>query len=194
MLPAMLQLRRVRGDLTVRTPLNTIEKLMAPSSAAVVLGAQVGPVLGTAVEVIQSLGHPRGMAVQGLEGSINPSVRKRSRGIEIDGSHLVPVTVEPQDFGLEGSEEPELPMFGPPEEGYGTADNPALAKACGDVTRAVLSGETGPARNACLLGAALILKACGRCMTIAEGVDAASRALDDGAATERLEHLRSLMP
>jgi anthranilate phosphoribosyltransferase len=38
-----------------------------------------------------------------------------------------------------------------------------------------------------------MLKACGRCMTIAEGVDAATSALDSGAALERVARLRSLI-
>lgn len=194
LLPAMVHLRRVRGDVTVRTPLSTVEKLMAPSGSAVVLGVQVGPVLGTAVEVMQGLGHPRGIAIQGLDGGVVPSVRKRSRGIEIADGHLVPLTVEPHDFGLDCGEEPELPMYGPPEEGYGTADNPALVKASGATTLSVLRGETGPARNAVLLGAALILKASGRSLTLAEGVDAAVCAVDDGGALELIERLKALIP
>ena len=55
-----------------------------------------------------------------------------------------------------------------------------------------VAGGQGPARNAALLGAALMLKSAGRCMTIAEGVDAAIGALDSGGASEVLEHLRSL--
>ena len=105
----------------------------------------------------------------------------------------MPVTVEPEDFGLGGPEEPELPMFGPPEEGYGTADNAQLVQACGDITLAVLNGDTGPARRAALLGAALILKASGRCLTLAEGVDAASKALDSGAALEMIPNLKRLI-
>ncbi|MCP3919949.1 MAG: hypothetical protein GY711_30840 [bacterium] len=193
LLPPILNLRRVRGDITVRTPLSTLEKLMAPTSSAVVLGAQVGPVLGTAVEVIQSLGHPRGIAIQGLDGGIIPSVRRRTRGIELVDKHLVPVTVEPEDFGLQSATEPELPMFGPPDEGYGTADNPALVEAAGEITMNLLRGEMGPARNAALLGAALVLKASGRCLTLAEGVDSATRALDDGGAMQVLERLRTLV-
>ena len=42
------------------------------------------------------------------------------------------------------------------------------------------------------LGAAL-RKATGRCLTIAEGVDEATRALDSGAARARVEELRSLL-
>ncbi|MDA1265353.1 MAG: hypothetical protein O2816_09780 [Planctomycetota bacterium] len=192
LLPSMLPLRRVRGDMVVRTPLSTLEKLMAPSGSAVVLGAQEGPVLGIAVEVIQALGHPRGAALQGVDGGVVPSVRRRTRGIELTEGHLVPLTVEPADFGLEAPE-PELPMFGPPEEGYGTADNPALITAVGEITRAVLKGEPGSARNATILGAAVALKASGRCMTLAEGVDAATTSLDSGAALAVLENLRGLI-
>ena len=194
MLPPLAGLRKIRGDVVVRTPLSTVEKLLAPSSAAVVLGARVGPVLGTAAEVIQGLGHPRGIAVQGLDGSVVPRVRRRTRGIEIDSKHLAPLNVEPADFGLECEKEPELPIFGPPEEGKGPADNPALIEAAGALSLAVLKGEQGPARNAALLGAALILKASGRSPTLAECVDAASGALDSGAALATLERLRTLLP
>ncbi len=192
-LPALLHLRRVRGEIVVRTPLATVEKLLAPPGSAVVLGAWEGPVLGTAVEVIQALGHPRGVALQGLDGGVVPSVRKRTRGIQLGEGHLVPLAVEPADFGLEAASEPELPLFGPPEEGYGAADNPALVRAAGEMTRAVLEGQTGSARNATLLGAAVALKASGRCLTLAEGVDAAANALDGGAAMGVLQHLRELI-
>ena len=56
----------------------------------------------------------------------------------------------------------------------------------------MLSGENGPARNATLLGAAVILKSAGRCPTLAEGVDAAVSALDGGAAAGIAEELRGL--
>lgn len=191
--PPLLSLRKVRGDMIVRTPLSTLEKLIAPPGAAMLIGAQNGPVLGTAVEVLKGLGHRRGVALQGPEGGVVPSVASRTRGIEIDGDHLVSVTVEPADFGLDSDADPELPLFGPPEEGLGASDNPALCESAGAVTRSVLAGEPGAARNATLLSAALMLKASGRCLTIAEGVDAATKALDTGAAMERVERLRSLL-
>ena len=189
-LPPLVGLREIRGEIGLRTPLSTVEKLLAPASAAVVLAAQSGPVLGAAAEVIQGLGHKRGIVVQGVDGGIVPSVRRRSRGLEITAGHLVPVIVEPEDFGMECEAEPELPMFGPPDEGRGTGDNPALVDASGDMTRAILDGEFSSARNAALLGASLILKASGRSLTLAEGVDAAARAVDEGQVKALVEHLR----
>ena len=193
MMPAILGLRRVRGDVGVRTPLSTIEKLLAPSTASVLVGAQSGPVLGMAVEVLQALGHPHGIAVQGVGGGVIPTLRRRSRAIELEGPHIAPLTVEPQDFGLDCTRDEELPMYMPIEEDQGTGDNPALEKRVGEITLAVLAGEAGPARNAALLGAALMLKSAGRCMTLAEGVDAAIGALDSGGATDVLARLRSLV-
>ena len=190
MLPELMNLRKVREEVGVRTPLSTVEKLISPPQGSVVVGAQAGPVLGMAVEVLQALGHPRAIAVQGLEGSVIPSVRRRTRGIELCDSHLVPLNVEPEDFGLEDSTEPELPFFGPPDDGVGTGDNPELIKASGEVTRAVLAGERGSARSAALLSAAIALKASGRAMTLAEGVDAATSSLDSGAAAAVLESVR----
>jgi anthranilate phosphoribosyltransferase len=192
MLPGLMGLRRVRADIGVRTPLSTIEKLVSPASAAVVLGAQEGPVLGMAVEVIQSLGHPRGMAIQGREGGVVPSVVHRTRGIELGEGHLVPINVEPRDYGLAEPREPDMPMFGPPPDGHGAGDNPELVKFVGDLTTRVLAGERGAARSAALLCAALMLKASGRVLTLAEGVDAATTALDAGGPQEILARLREL--
>lgn len=192
MLPGLMGLRRVRGEIGVRTPLATIEKLIAPENAAIVTGAQSGPVLGIAVEVLANLGHSRGMAIQGAEGGLIPHLTRRTRGIELSGSYQVPVSVEPADFGLAGEREPDLPMFGPPDEGYGTGDNPLLVQACGDITRSVLCGETGPARNATVLGAALVLKASGRAHTVADGISLACESIDSGAASRVLERLRAL--
>jgi anthranilate phosphoribosyltransferase len=182
----------MRRDIGVRTPLATVEKLIAPASASVVLGAMAGPVLGTAVQVMKELGHRRGIAIQGMEGGVIPSVRRRTRGIELDGEHQVPLTVDPADHGLDCASDPDLPMFGPPEEDHGSGDNPLLVSAAGDATRAVLHGDLGAARNASLLGAAVILKAAAIAPTIADGVATATESLDGGRALEVLEHLRRL--
>jgi anthranilate phosphoribosyltransferase len=192
MLPGLMGLRQVRGDIAVRTPLSTVEKLISPKTAAVVLGAHEGPVLGTAVQVIQGLGHPRGAAVQGPEGNVVPSVTRRTRGIELTDGHLVPLNVEPEDFGLRSESEPDMPMFGPPPDGHGAGDNPELVKFVGDQTRKVLAGERGPARSAALLAAALFLKAAGKSLTLAEGIDASTSSLDSGAADEVLMRLREM--
>ena len=139
------------------------------------------------------LGHPRGIAVQGIGGGVIPTVVKRSRAIELEGASIAPLTIDPEDFGLSCQRDEELAMYMPSEDSQGSGDNPALVRDVGELTRGVLEGKPGPARNATLLGASLVLKAAGRCMTLAEGVDAATNALDSGGASEVLERLRSFV-
>jgi len=102
------------------------------------------------------------------------------------------LTVEPADFGLACASEPDLPMYGPPDDGEGTGDNPLMQKAASDIVRGVLAGEQGPNRSAALLGAAVVLKACGRALTLAEGVDEAMTALDSGEASAVLRRVTEL--
>jgi anthranilate phosphoribosyltransferase len=191
MLPALLGLRRVRSDLGVRTPLATIEKLIAPSSAALVVGAWSGPVLGHAIEVVQALGHRRGAVIQGVEGGICPSLARRARGVELADARQAPLTLEPADFGLACERDPALPLAGPFDEGRGAADCPALLQAAGHATRSVLAGGEGPARSAALLAAAVLLKAGGVVPTIADGIDRGASALDSGEASAVLERYRA---
>ena len=191
MLPALLGLRRVRGDVGVRTPLSTVEKLIVPARAALLLGSNPGPVLGLAAGTMAGLGHTSGIAIQGVGGGVIPSLTRRTRGVEVTGQHQVPLSVEPADFGLACSENPELPMYGPPEEGQGPGDNPALVRAAGDMTLSVLKGEPSSARNATLLGAAIVLKAARRVPTLAEGVDLAMKSLESGAARNVLANLKA---
>ena len=82
MLPALLSLRRVRGDVGVRTPLSTVEKLIVPSSGALLLGSNPGPVLGLAAGTMAGLGHSSGIAIQGVGGGLVPSLTRRTRGVE----------------------------------------------------------------------------------------------------------------
>jgi anthranilate phosphoribosyltransferase len=191
MLPGLLGLRRVRGDVGVRTPLSTVEKLIVPANAALLLGSNPGPVLGLAAGTMAGLGHPSGIAIQGVGGGIIPSLTRRTRGVEITGQHQVPLSVEPADFGLACNENPELPMYGPPEEGQGPGDNAALVRDAGAMTKSVLAGEPSAARSATLLGAAVILKAARRALTLAEGVDAAVKSLESGAARGVLAKLKT---
>jgi anthranilate phosphoribosyltransferase len=55
--------------------------------------------------------------------------------------------------------------------------------------RGVLRGEPGPRRAAVLLNAGAALAASGVCETISDGVRIAERAIDSGAALDRLERL-----
>ena len=104
----------------------------------------------------------------------------------------MPLTVEPRDFGLWSDNEPDLPIFGPPDEGQGTGDNQALVRAAGTVTANVLAGEHGPARNATLLGASADPQGRRPLPHARRRRLARHRGLDAGEASAVLERLKAL--
>jgi anthranilate phosphoribosyltransferase len=62
-----------------------------------------------------------------------------------------------------------------------------------ELTRRILAGEPGGAREVVLLNAAAALMAAGRADTFADGLRLAAEAIDSGAARAKLERLVSFM-
>jgi anthranilate phosphoribosyltransferase len=81
--------------------------------------------------------------------------------------------VHPSDFGIAKSDPAAL-------KGGDAAENAAII-------RAVLAGERGARRDVVLLNAGIGLFIAGRVHTIAEGLAAATKAVDAGAARDRLQ-------
>ena len=83
--------------------------------------------------------------------------------------------VEPADVGLEGGPIPAV-------AGGEPAENAA-------VVRAVLAGETGPARDLALINAAAAIYVSGGAEDLTAGVVMAAEAVDSGATARLLEDL-----
>ena len=96
--------------------------------------------------------------------------------VELDDDHIERYTVSPQDVGL-GSARPEDLAGGTPA-------------ANADTARRILAGEHGPQRDLALMNAGAAIYAAGRAEDLRDGVDAAARAVDSGAAAERARALR----
>ena len=58
-----------------------------------------------------------------------------------------------------------------------------------EITRNILNGEKGPHRNVVLLNASAALVAAGKAEDLKEGIRLAEAAIDEGAATKKLEKL-----
>jgi anthranilate phosphoribosyltransferase len=86
--------------------------------------------------------------------------------------------IGPQDVGLPLARSEDL-------KGGDAAANAATI-------RAVLAGEGGPRRDIVLLNAAAAIVAGQKARTLQDGVAAAARAIDSGAAREKLDHLVAL--
>jgi anthranilate phosphoribosyltransferase len=176
-LPGLRRLDDLREEIEVRTALHTVEKLLAIEESAILVGTAAGPVLGVAAEVVRALGHGRGILLQGLGGSVVPSLVGPTKGLEIDGAALRALVVDPQDYGI-----------GAPWEPVAAASGPEGAAA---VVQALLLGEQGPARDASILCAALLQYAARTVSAISEGVGRATDAIDGGKGMQVLEALKA---
>ncbi|HEV8539601.1 MAG TPA: anthranilate phosphoribosyltransferase, partial [Nitrospiraceae bacterium] len=83
--------------------------------------------------------------------------------------------VEPKDFGLERVHPREL-AGGTPQENA-------------QITREILRGHKGPKRDIVCLNAAPAFVACGKAKTLQDGVVLAGKAIESGAAMDKLERL-----
>jgi anthranilate phosphoribosyltransferase len=83
--------------------------------------------------------------------------------------------IDPADFF--GEKAPAAALAGgSPEENAG-------------ITRRILEGEKGPQRDVVVLNASAALVAAGAAENLKEGVETAGKAVDEGAAAEKLEAL-----
>ena len=123
--------------------------------------------------VLARLGVDRALVVSSEDGLDEVSTSAATRIIEVNGERVDVYTVTPQELGVELAN----------GDGVGGGDPQQNAA----VTRAVLAGEPGPARDLALVNAGATIYVAGKAATLAEGVEAARAALDDGRAAGTLE-------
>jgi anthranilate phosphoribosyltransferase len=173
---AMAHVVPVRKELGVRTIFNFLGPLTNPAGARrQLLGVSDRHYQETIAEALVGLGSDRALVVAAEDGLDELSVSARTRVIEVSDGGTEEWFVEPGDFGL-GEAELEQVAGGSPEE------NAA-------VSRAVLEGETGPRRDLVLLNAGAAIYVGGLVTSLAEGVERAAAAIDDGEAGGLLQRL-----
>ena len=179
--PALFRLRKVRTEIGLRPFLSVIEKILNPAGAQVqMVGITHGPYLDKMVEVVQGVGTKRGMIVQGIEGTQELHISKRTKVKELGQMGIRAYDVNPAELGLVSAR---------PEELAGaSAQNSARAAI------KILKGEKGALRDAALLSAAVLIYLGGAAPSIKEGLDLAIESLDSGAALKRLSLLQKLTP
>jgi anthranilate phosphoribosyltransferase len=164
----------VRRDLAVRTIFNFLGPLTNPAGARrQLVGVADATYLETIAGVLARLGVDRALVVSSEDGLDEISTSAATRIIEVNGDQIDVYSVTPQELGVE--------LAG--GDGLGGGDPRRNAA----VTRAVLAGEPGPARDLALVNAGATIYVAGRAATLAEGVDGARAAVDDGRAARTLE-------
>jgi anthranilate phosphoribosyltransferase len=173
---AMAYVVPVRKELGVRTIFNFLGPLTNPAGATrQVLGVSDRRYQETIAEALIGLGAESALVVNAEDGLDELSISTRTRVIEVGGGRTDEWFVEAGQFGL-GEAAIEEIAGGEPEE------NAA-------VTRSVLGGAEGPARDVVLLNAGAAIYVGGQADDLAVGVDRAREAIDSGAASRVLEQL-----
>ena len=120
------------------------------------------------IDVLRARGADRGFVFHGEEGLDELSLAGPSRIYRLVGDEVTEAEFTPEDFGMERAAIAAIAGGGPSEN---------LA-----ITRSILSGQPGPARDAVVINAAPAIVLAGLAEGFVEAVSIASEAIDSGAA------------
>jgi anthranilate phosphoribosyltransferase len=172
--PAFKHIVPVRRELAVRTIFNFLGPLTNPAGARrQVIGVSDPAKLETMAAALGELGAERALVVSSADGLDEFSVSGATRVVELRDGRLAAYDVTPEQVDLELSADGAV-RAGTPEQNA-------------QVLRDVLSGTAGTERALAVLNAGAAIYVAGRADTLAEGVRAAERSIDDGAAGGVLE-------
>jgi anthranilate phosphoribosyltransferase len=175
--PAMRHAAVVRKELATRTVFNVLGPLTNPAGArAQVVGVYSPELVRTIAEVLVRLGARRAYVVHGGGGidELSP-VGPNLVGEVVDGQVRERELDPEAELGIARCSIDEL-------RGGSPAEN-------AEAIREVFDGKNGGSRDAILLNAAGAIAASGHAADLREGLEVARRAIDSGAAGERLEML-----
>jgi anthranilate phosphoribosyltransferase len=172
--PAFKHIVPVRKELGVRTIFNFLGPLTNPAGARrQVIGVSDPAKLETIAAALGQLGAERALVVSSADGLDEFSVSGATRVVELKDGGLSTYDVTPEQVDLEPVPDGAV--------GAGTPEQNAL------VLRDVLAGNPGTERSLAVLNAGAAIYVAGGEETLAEGVRAAERAIDSGAAEGVLE-------
>ncbi|MDF2814802.1 MAG: anthranilate phosphoribosyltransferase, partial [Paenibacillus sp.] len=177
--PPLGLLRETRRQLGLRTVYNTAEKLLRfAESSYMAVGVFHGTVFEKITNLMLRLGVTHGIVAQGVEGSEDLAVDKRTRTYIIrDGSSELFI-VDPETLELM-VEQPDLEW------------SPALQAR---TAVAVLENEAElPFLNSVLLNSAIRLWVCGKSGSIEEGIYMARHAIEQGYALGKFNEWRAAL-
>ena len=176
---AMRWVMPVRRALAVRTVFNSLGPLTNPAGARrQLIGVADPALLDVMAGALARLGCDRALVVSGEDGLDEMSTSAATRVVEVNGTEVTRYAVTAAELGL-ATADPDWLAGGSP------AENAA-------VTRAILEGVPGPARDVAVLNAGAAIYAAGRADTLATGLAAAQEAVDDGRAADALDRYVAL--
>ncbi|MBL8499406.1 MAG: anthranilate phosphoribosyltransferase [Nitrosomonas sp.] len=173
---AMKHAAPVRRELGIKTLFNILGPLTNPASAKrQVLGVFNADLVRTLALVLQRLGSEHVLIVHGSDGLDEITITGETSVGELKHGQVTVYIVRPEDFNLKTSA----------IEAIQVTDS-ADAKT---MLLSVLENTVGPARDIVLMNAGAAIYAAGVADTLEQGIKAALRAIESGAALKKLHDL-----
>ncbi len=164
----------IRRELGFRTVFNILGPLTNPASPSrQLLGVYDEYLVEPLAQVLINLGVKRGMVVYGQDKLDEISLSAPTKICEIKDGWFKTYTITPEQFGFTRCTKADL-------KGGTPAEN-------AQITRDILSGATGPMRNAVLMNAGAALYLYDKADSLKSGIALAAELIDSGAALKTLE-------
>jgi len=174
--PAMRHVSQTRRELGVRTVFNLLGPLTNPAGAKrQVIGVPASEYTDLIAQALMRLGSEHAWVVHGAGGIDEVSTSGYTKVSECRAGSVRTFFLHPDDFGVEAGKLESTRVSGLDESIK--------------MTRDVLGGATGVARNLVLVNVAAGLLVTGSVGSLVEGATRAALALDDGSAAEKLADL-----
>ncbi|WP_435124538.1 anthranilate phosphoribosyltransferase [Halobaculum sp. D14] len=175
--PAMKAVIGPRKELGMRTLFNVLGPLTNPAGAdAQVLGVYDPDLVPVIAEALTHMPVEHALVVHG-DGADEIALHGPTTAAEVDGDDVTEFTLTPDDLGLEQAPVSAI-AGGTPEEN------------AEDLEGIVRGDVTGPKRDVILANAGAAVYVAGEADSIAEGVERAAAAIDDGDAAETFDAMR----
>jgi anthranilate phosphoribosyltransferase len=173
---AMKYVQSARRELRLRTVFNLLGPLTNPAHAsAQVVGVYSAALVEKLAEALSMLGLHRALVVHGLDGLDEITITGPTRIAEVREGTVRTFEVTPEEFGMKRAKLDEI------------AGSDATVNA--HIVREVLAGKESPRRDVVLLNAAAALVAAGKADHLADALPLAAKAIDSGAAANKLASL-----
>ncbi|WP_435147708.1 anthranilate phosphoribosyltransferase [Halobaculum sp. P14] len=175
--PAMKAVIGPRKELGMRTLFNVLGPLTNPAGAdAQVLGVYDPDLVPVIAEALTHMPVEHALVVHG-DGADEIALHGPTTAAEVDGDDVTEFTLTPDDLGLEQAPVSAI-AGGTPEEN------------AEDLEGIVRGDVIGPKRDVILANAGAAVYVAGEADSIAEGVERAAAAIDDGDAAETFDAMR----
>jgi len=173
---AMKHVQAARRELRLRTVFNLLGPLTNPAHAsAQVVGVYSAELVEKLAEALSMLGLRRALVVHGADGLDEITITGITRIAEVRDGQVHSYEVTPEEFGIARAPIDAI-------SGGDAAENAAIILG-------ILDGAKSPRRDVVLLNAAAALVASGRANHLGDGVPMAAKAIDSGAARQKLTDL-----